>query len=188
MLNQMPRVLIRRFRGLSIVLGMGVLTGCQTVPQQQHTQDQAKIRTHIMRLQSDVERLDARMDSVQEERAQLFEQVGALQQALNDNTRQLDQRVAAVESGMTAVSEQQKRDKTEIVNNLSKQMASIVQEQRSTATAHISSEGYEHAVKAGQTLSEIAAAYGVTPAIIVRANKMKNANVLRVGQVLFIPE
>jgi nucleoid-associated protein YgaU len=165
-----------------------MLSGCQTVTQQQHTQDQAKVRTHIMRLQSDVERLGARMDGVQEERTQLFEQVGALQQALNDNTRQLDQRVAAVEAGMMAVSDQQKRDKTEIVKNLSKQMASIVQEQRSTATAHISSEGYEHVVKAGQTLSEIASAYGVTPAIIVRANKMKNANMLRVGQVLFIPE
>ncbi len=42
-------------------------------------------------------------------------------------------------------------------------------------------------VKKGDTLSAIAAKYGVTVSAIVKANKIKNASSIRVGQVLVIP-
>ncbi len=48
--------------------------------------------------------------------------------------------------------------------------------------------GYEHKVQTGQTLSEIAKAYNSTVPAILKANNMKDANQIRVGQVLFIPE
>lgn len=170
------------------VLALCLLTGCETVTQQQHSQDQAHVKTQIMTLRSSVDRLNARVDGLVAEREKIYAQMQSLHQTLNENTQALDQRVSAVEANMGLLSEQQKRDKNDIVNSLSQKMSSIVQEQNSTRTATVSSEGYEHTVKAGQTLSEIAAAYGVTRDIIIRANNLKSADMLKVGQVLFIPE
>jgi N-acetylmuramoyl-L-alanine amidase len=44
-----------------------------------------------------------------------------------------------------------------------------------------------HVVKSGESLTSIAALYGVTPQSIRRANNLKDANLLRVGQRLVIP-
>ena len=46
---------------------------------------------------------------------------------------------------------------------------------------------YEHKVGAGQTVSEIARAYGVSVADIVKANNLKSANAIRENQTLWIP-
>ncbi|MBQ3809559.1 MAG: LysM peptidoglycan-binding domain-containing protein [Kiritimatiellae bacterium] len=47
---------------------------------------------------------------------------------------------------------------------------------------------YEHKVGSGQTVSEIARAYGVTVADIARANNLKAPNyVIRENQTLWIP-
>ncbi|MCL1919775.1 MAG: LysM peptidoglycan-binding domain-containing protein [Kiritimatiellaeota bacterium] len=48
--------------------------------------------------------------------------------------------------------------------------------------------GYEHKVEKGQTLSEIARGYGKSIDSIMKANNIKDASALRVGQVLFIPD
>ena len=49
-------------------------------------------------------------------------------------------------------------------------------------------QGYEHVVKSGETLSQIATQYGVTVQVIVDANELADPNALRVGQKLFIPQ
>lgn len=56
-----------------------------------------------------------------------------------------------------------------------------------TAAATKAVSGYEHKVEAGQTLSAIANAYGVSVKKIMDANKLKS-DAIRVGQVLFIPD
>ena len=48
--------------------------------------------------------------------------------------------------------------------------------------------GRLHTVEAGQNLTDIAAAYKSSVDAIVKANNLKNPNVLRVGQELFIPD
>jgi LysM repeat protein len=45
-----------------------------------------------------------------------------------------------------------------------------------------------HKVKAGESLISIGARYGVTPQAIRRANHLKDANLLRIGQKLIIPK
>lgn len=44
-----------------------------------------------------------------------------------------------------------------------------------------------YTVRSGDTVGKIASAFGVTVAAIVAANRLANANVIRVGQVLTIP-
>jgi nucleoid-associated protein YgaU len=51
-----------------------------------------------------------------------------------------------------------------------------------------SGSGWEHKVERGQTLSEIARAYGKSTDSIIKANKLTNASSIRAGQVLFIPD
>ncbi len=163
-------------------------TGCQTVGQEQQVHETAKVRTQILNLQTQVERLSSRLDGVQAERDQTRSQMGTMQRALNENTQVLDQRITAIEANMDTLVQRQQADKRETQETLSKQMARIFREQSAPASATISDEGYQHPVQAGQTLSEIAAAYGVTRQVIIKANNLKNPDLLRVGQVLFIPE
>ena len=49
-------------------------------------------------------------------------------------------------------------------------------------------EGYEHVVQSGETISTIAQAYGVSVAAILRENNLRDANIIREGQKLFIPK
>ncbi len=45
-----------------------------------------------------------------------------------------------------------------------------------------------HVVKAGESLTSIAALYGVTPQAIQHANKIKDPNLIHVGQKLIVPQ
>jgi len=56
-----------------------------------------------------------------------------------------------------------------------------------TATPSPSPTPVVHIVKPGESLTSIAARYGVTPQAIRRANHLKSANLLRIGQKLVIP-
>jgi hypothetical protein len=56
------------------------------------------------------------------------------------------------------------------------------------AAAAAGRSGYEHKVERGQTLSEIARGYGKSIDSIMKANNISNPSMLRVGQVLFIPD
>ena len=47
--------------------------------------------------------------------------------------------------------------------------------------------GRRHRVRSGETLSGIARRYGTTVAALQRANKLRRANHIRIGQTLFIP-
>lgn len=49
-------------------------------------------------------------------------------------------------------------------------------------------QGLEHVVKAGETISAIAKAYNVGAEVIMKANNIKDARTLQVGQKLFIPK
>ncbi len=49
------------------------------------------------------------------------------------------------------------------------------------------SDGVRHKVKRGESLSEIAARYRVSVSALVRANDIRNPNVIRIGQTLTVP-
>ncbi len=57
------------------------------------------------------------------------------------------------------------------------------------ATPEANTEGQEtYTVQPGDTLAEIAAAFGVTLEALVEANNIENIDVIEVGQVLIIPQ
>jgi len=63
----------------------------------------------------------------------------------------------------------------------------ITQNNNTKPAAATTAGGHQHVVKAGDNLTKIAFAYGVTPADIMEANHLKEGAVLHQGQTLNIP-
>jgi LysM repeat protein len=98
--------------------------------------------------------------------------------------------VDELEKQVQALQSARAQDRAAVVEELSRKMAAMMQNQtaaRSAAAGSASAYGYEHVVKTGQTLSEIAQAYGVSVSAIKKANNLKS-DMVRSGQKLFIPE
>jgi LysM repeat protein len=172
--------------------------GCVTNPSEQRSLAQQQQEDYLI-FQEDMRRMRARLDAMEQEMNRLIQQVNAATvdqsrtvqsqlQGLNASMDELQRRIRAVDAAREA-------DKKEIVETLSKRVSSVLatQPSRSSAPAasaprrQVSSEGYEHVVEPGETLSAIAKAYGVRTDDIIQANNMKSADVLRVGQKIFVP-
>ena len=71
-----------------------------------------------------------------------------------------------------------------MIEILSKRMADVMAQQRQRTSA---ASGRTHTVSQGETLSAIAAAYGVSGRALIRANNLNNPDDLKIGQKLVIP-
>ena len=182
--------------GLTL-MAASLLTGCVTVDSRSSRAEERedmliledkvqKASGNIEGLQMEVQRLQGQLDAIRSGSTQSAQsQTQAMQAALDD----FDRRIRLLETA-------REKDKQEIIDRISAKMADIVKTSapaqtrstKKTTKRAMSDTGYEHEVKAGETLSDIAAAYGVKPSVIIEANDLKNPNQLRVGQKLFIPE
>jgi LysM repeat protein len=160
-----------------------VCTGCVTT--QQRRSEEARGARDVEALKADMYRLKEESGASASGYEQVYAEIERLRRdqdggdkELADRLEQLEIRLRKQEQALDAMHKQ-------IVAELSKKMATVMQSQSSS---HGSEYGREHIVKSGETLSEIAAAYGVTVQALVRANGLKNANAIRVGQKIFIPE
>jgi LysM repeat protein len=96
---------------------------------------------------------------------------------------------------LRALDAAREKDRQELLDRLSSKMSEILRghaasssARRPAARRQASDTGYEHEVKPGETLSAIAAAYGVSVKAILDNNDVKNPDRLQVGQRLFIPD
>ena len=182
--------------GAAAVLLLAAPTGCVVNPQEQQM-IMAQQREDALLIQEEFRRLRGRIDALEMEVARMNQQVigaGAEQtratqaqlSGLNATIDELQRRIRAVDAAREA-------DKKEIVDSLSKRMAGLMASApRSGGSSGgsrraISNEGYEHTVASGETLSAIAKAYGARTDDIIQANNLQSADMLRVGQKLFIP-
>jgi len=146
-------------------------------------------RTEIEGLTSDMTRLQVLVDENNAARQQLYREIDALQISLkkiaaeNSRTRK---RLTKVEQLLKAADTARKQMREDIISNIAKKIEKLLRSQ--SASSRPVQRGYEHTVRVGETLSEIASAYNVTVAVIVKANNLPNSNIIRKGQKLFIPE
>ena len=172
-------------------------SGCVINQEEQRMVMQQQREDNLI-LQEDLRRIRARLDALEQDMIRLNQQVmtagrdqSSAQQAqiqgINTALADLQQRIRTVDASREA-------DKKEIVDRLSRQMTEVLKKQqaaaRTTTSASrrpVSNEGYEHTVSPGETISAIAKAYNARIDDIVAANNLKSADVLRVGQKLFIP-
>jgi len=182
---------------LAGVVMIGLLSGCETIGQQEQRalemrrqEDMRLMREKNRRLAGEVERLDLEIQ-------RLEQQLTGVRRDASDSAqsgvRSLEGRVRDLENAVSKLQADRIKDRDEIINTLSKKMAAVLKSsgggsrKRSSKRRH-SEYGYEHKVEPGQTLSEIAAAYGVSTRAIIEENDLKNPDRLIVGQKLFIPE
>lgn len=194
------------FAKFALILSAAALGGCGTIygtgygqaGEAQAQRDQARLREQMERLQlqqdagsalsaareaeSRLNQLDMRLERLEAaSRAQgAFAPLADLEQLRRENQ--------ALRAELADARAAQERMRSEILANVQ----GLLKEQRARAasaasTAAKSVSGYEHKVESGQTLSAIASAYGVSVQKIKEANKL-NGDVIRVGQVLFIPD
>jgi LysM repeat protein len=162
-------------------------SGCETLSARQRRQGETRLHSDIANLKVSVQRLEQRLDGIEAGNEQVHAQIADLRHVQDRAFEKNGASFQEIERKMAAQSTALKRIRKEMVADLSQRMAKIIQSQPRPARA-ASDSGYEHVVKPGETLSEIAKAYGVKAKVITSANKLKNPDDLRVGQKLFIPE
>ena len=183
--------------GVSAVLTSGCITPMQS--SQQRNRDMVRLQENyrIMgeenrQMKGQLEGLQLELQAVQDE---FYTGRTQLSDAQRSGTRDLEARIADLERQLQLLDRQREQDKKDIIESLSQKIAKLMQGSGGARSAPAgqkkrarSEYGYEHVVRPGETLSEIATAYGVSVGVLIRENELKNPNVLQAGQKLFVPE
>ncbi len=166
---------------LSVLAALGV--GCTTIYSEGPVDEEAaQEQLVIQNLQKQVSRLQEKVNEMDAQRQDLYQRMEVLEGNLQTARQEQQERVAAMERGLSSVEASRQRDRDDVINKVTDLVKTTSSSRARTA------DGYEHVVQAGETLSAIAAAYNVKSSAIIEANSLKNPNSLRAGQKLFIPE
>ena len=180
---------------LATLLLFGPATGCSTLEDQ--SEQAMKEREDMLLLQEDMRKLSGRIEGLELESQRLradVDQVRAGQSRTEkSDLMALQTRMDDAEAKLRDLQAAREKDKQELIDKLSARIAQLMGTSSSAVRKQPlkhsgSSTGYEHVVQAGDSLSAIAAAYGVSSKVIMENNDIKDPNKLRVGQKLFIPE
>lgn len=163
-------------------------SGCATLDGPSRVEVQARHAADIGLLRQQTAALEQRIDALESVREETYRQLDQIRHALraieSDSARQRNELTAAIQAESSA------RDamRADLTRSLSERIAEIMRTQVQPPAPLRAESGYEHVVRQGETLSEIARAYGVSMNAIIRANRIERPDALRVGQKLFIPD
>jgi LysM repeat protein len=179
----MNKACLTRLLGAGI--GVATLAGCSTL-----TPDPvpASVREADFGVKSDVKSLQEWRQEVrleQESQAKDVEQLRKQVRELEMAFQELQQTVKVSLQDLEVAREQ---DKKFIIDELSRKLAGLQAAAPPAPVNGAAKSGYEHIVKPGDSLSKIASAYKVSMDAILKANNLKSANSIKVGQKLFIPD
>lgn len=169
------------------VLALGMAGGCTTTETNRRAAaaqaDNAYLQEQNRQIKGRLTDMEQQMDLLQSSLDQLRRQAGAGETAAGQ--------LQHLEDRMTTLEDARARDRKAIVDEISAKMAKLIKS--STASSggsrpRTSEYGREHVVQTGQTLSEIARAYGVSQKAIIDANRLQNPDNLKVNQKIFIPD
>ena len=169
--------------GASVVL-TALVSGCTTTDRSRSSMQE---KENILLLREDVNRCKSRLETMEIEQQRILNEIKQLRaKGTDENTRA---RLDELSNRMSALDAARASDRKAIVDQLSGNMAKMMGASSVSRPSRASSStGYEHIVKDGETLSTIAAAYKTRSSVIIQANDLKNPDLLRKGQKLFIPK
>ncbi|MBM4156275.1 MAG: LysM peptidoglycan-binding domain-containing protein [Lentisphaerae bacterium] len=191
--------------GVPVVLAALALAtgpGCATYYEDMNAQ-QVRQQEDLRAIREQIQRLSGRIEGIEMETQRLatdLEAVRSLASSAGESQGRLVQgQVQELGTRIRQLEAARESDRQAIVDDISRRVAEMLKRSsagsssgasRSTTPVRRSSSstGYEHVVKAGETLSAIAAAYGVTQSVIAQENGISDPSKVRVGQKLFIPE
>ncbi|MBM4165224.1 MAG: LysM peptidoglycan-binding domain-containing protein [Lentisphaerae bacterium] len=146
---------------------------------QQAEREVTRLRARVDAFEQNNERLEGRIIDAERQTRDILRLRDELQQIRNDRAKLRDE--ISQSMGVT-IKRMLDEQQAQTLAQVQKALAS------SRPAAPSKQTGYNHTVAAGQTLSLIAREYKTTIDAIMKANNLTNANDLRVGMVLFIPE
>ena len=158
--------------------------GCVTLLDDMQN-EQVRVRMETESLKVAVSRLNERVAGLQQAQEQMFHDIAELRQAIEQVNASGNTRRSDVEARLKAMEQSWDKNRQDIVNTLSKRMAEVMSKEAEEQNRAVT--GVEHVVKPGETLSEIAKAYGMSTAALIQANSLANPDSIRAGQKLFIP-
>lgn len=152
----------------------------------------ARSSARLEQMESAVRRLQSQVDGLSESQHQVIAQADARVMQSRQEGQALRTELDTLKREVAALRAEQQQVRS-AVDDLPARVSRAVAAARPPAPpppkrgAGTAAVGYEHEVEPGQTLSEIARAYGVRMDAIVKENNLKDAGAIRVGQKLFIP-
>lgn len=175
---------------LAVVLSLGG-AGCASLTGP--SPDEARREADVQLMAQRLNELQEQVRAVQLENQTLVREMELVRTASRGAGSTVQSRLDALDRQVQSLQKARSEDRQAIIDDISRKIQGMLAGSagRSSAAASgggaVSDTGYEHIVKSGETLSEIARAYGVSMSSIRQANRMKGDTV-RVGQKLFIPE
>ena len=174
-------------------------TGCATMPDEDYADAPSASQAEVGYLREEIRRLNARLDASAAELGRVQGDVQSARAGQPDTAsaaqvQSIETQLADLQRQIRALDAARVQDKKEIYDDISKKIATILKTSapaRPTATARprsASQTGIEHVVQPGESLSKIAAAYGVKMNVLVEENGLSDPSNIRVGQKLFIPD
>ena len=186
------------FRWVAAVALTMCATGCQSLLEgtpfaRRPNTDDARLAYTLQQLERDTTRLKARVEAFEQNTERLEARIIEAERQARDVAQLREELRATREDRATLKSEISQSMGTAIKRMLDEQQSqTLAQVQKALAAARPAApprqSGYNHTVENGQTLSLIAREYKTSVSAIMRANNLASADVLKIGQVLFIPE
>jgi LysM repeat protein len=178
-----------RAGGVAIMLGLGA--GCTTAewgaPAPQPQVNVARQEMLMQQVQRESAMVKSQLAGMEQNHARLVERLDRLETQSRDAGRAREE-LAALRRDLEQVRGEREGLRQEIVNDLTARINKVM---TTSAAARppppVKQNGYMHTVVAGQKLADIAKAYKSTPAVIRKANNLKDDK-LKAGQQIFIPE
>lgn len=185
----MFRLIAKMLLAALLLMGAGGCYSMRGARQRRQTSEMSE----TMLMQERMQRLSGQLDNIQQQIDQLWSE---MERDRKSNRAELDTiadglqtRVDELEQSIARLDAARASDKQEIIDKMSASISEFMAASSAGPSAGSGSQfGLEHTVKAGETLSEIAAAYNVSMRAIIQANSLSSPDKLRVGQKLFIPE
>jgi LysM repeat protein len=181
-----------------LAVGVALLgAGCTTMPERDAPPPASQADVNYLR--EEIRRLNARIDASEAELGRVQGDVMASQSsqpsyASASQVQSVQTQLDDLQRQIRALDAARAQDKKEVYDDISKKIASLLKSAPASSSVAKSTKrsgaqsGIEHVVQPGESLSKIAAAYGVSMSVIVQENGLKSADSIFVGQKLFIPE
>lgn len=169
-----------------LILITCLFIGCTTTVPQRRKQA-VRYESRLSSLEGSADRLEKRVQGLNQSLQEAYDQIDRLEKLHGRKLVKIEKELVKIEEIVETLDARQVRMKKEIVDQLTTKIAGLLRETGSRSSGQ-NLRGREHEVRAGQTLSEIAAAYGVSINAIMDANNLKDPDNIRKGRKLFIPE
>ncbi len=183
------------------------LCGCTSLNiarQEDVAQVRSSVSEELIDVDDKINEVHGRIDELEQQLDRLArvqdQQASELGAVVKDTRAQLQNdsktRLAALSSKLNKLENQQSRNRQELNKKLNVVLEEVTSENRelrqqirtlSKSMAAPNDEGY-YVISKGDTLSGIAAMFGVTSQEIIEANGLSDPNKIRVGQKLYIPQ